>query len=622
MKQYYYLEKSSDTSADTLLVAGFASVLDKVLPPEKHTSSGICIEDMGSHYQVEIPESIDAHDLQQFQPYPLLRPLKTDKYVDKLATEQFCLREVFDYQREREKSAAYFEQLRKIPASDRRDSNPLYAGLQPPDPMLGHYQAINQMKIASSFNDLAQRWFYLGELQRHYVQILLDLFSELPNDLERALQSCQQLAQEHHLKKDMFVTALQILNPTSGKGANASKARELIRSIGNLDSFWLFEFLKFVGFLDITAPYVIQSSKDRKTYILQPQKAELTALKRIMREFRRDCWSSTAVKLDVLTALRFTLKYVQHRERVLKGEAEEDPFEPEQLYSLARGFEVTSYKDLGSAYATMNIASLNLPRWLPPLKTLDDAQIASALLEEHLQIILRIRSGRPNNEEGSEEYALLRAYRDFLSGGNLKSFWIFTTMYSGYYVSQREAGKYPQQFTTFGLEYLIYMNKHTNYSVIMENEGFKRVASAIRQATVIAQYRRSQQRDRTYEVRYGLGQELMREVHYPDKFILAISTFLQQYNAETAREEEKVANRLGRALTSQDRRAYKLRLSVANTDIKQLIQLIDEFGAEPVCSLLVACGYARDGRPTISDDKHLEQSQDAEEDASTVDAEN
>ena len=159
-------------------------------------------------------------------------------------------------------------------------------------------------------------------LQRQHVQILLDLFSTLPNDLARAVQACQQLAQEHHLKKDVSVTALQILNPTSGKGANATKARELLRSIGNLDSFWLFELLKFVGFLDITAPYIIQGSKDRKTYILQPQNAELTALKRIMREFRAVCWSSTAVKLDVLTALRFTLAYVHHRERVLQGEAQ------------------------------------------------------------------------------------------------------------------------------------------------------------------------------------------------------------------------------------------------------------------------------------------------------------
>jgi hypothetical protein len=517
------------------------------------------------------------------------------------------------YTEEREKSKIYFEQLRKIPPGQRRPDNPLYAQLQPPHPLLGHYEAISQMKIAGSFNELAQRWFYLGELQRQHVQVLLELFSELPNDLERARQACQKLAKEHkQLKKDVNVTALQILNPTTGKGANAAKARELIRSIGNQESFWLLELLKFTGFLQITAPYIIQGSKDRKTYILQPARAELAALKRIMRDFRAACWSSTAVKLDVQAALRFTLLYVRHRARVLSGEAEHDPFEPEQLYSLAHGFEVTSYKDLGSAYATMNIASLNLPRWLPALRTPEEAWRAFAVLDEHLQVIQRIRSGRPNNEEGAEEYALLRAYRDFLSGNDFTSFWKCTSMYSGYYISQREHGKYPQQFTTDGLEYLISMSKHTHYAAIVQSEGFKRIASAIRQATVIAQYRRSQQHDRTYEVRYGLGQELMREVHYPAKFIQAISAFLYEYNAETAREEEKTANRLGRALTSQDRRTHKLRMSVATTDIDQLIALIDEFGAEAVCSLLIAYGYARDGRLAPSEDQATGQEQDAD----------
>ncbi len=618
----YYIEKTNDNSADILLAAGFAELLRGVIPKGKRVAAGIVIRDGGPYYQIETAIELEASDLQQLTPSILLRPLKTEKYTDKYAmNDGLRLSNCFEYQKEREKSTAFYEKLRKLPPELRRpgalarmDDNPVLAGLFPPDEQLGHYQAINQMKIASTFNELAQRWFYLGELQGQHTQILLDLFSELPNNLARAVQMCQDLAKKHNLKKDVFVTALQILNPTAGKGANAPKARDVSRSIGNQDSFWLFELLKFVGFMDITAPYIIQGSKDRKTYVLQPVNAELTALKRIMKDFRAVCWSSTAVKLDVMAGLRFTMAYVEHRERVFKGEAEADPFEPDQLYSLAQGFEVTSYKDMGSAYATINIASLNLPRWLPRLQTAEEAQRAGEFLEEHLQVMQSVRSGRPNNEEGAEEYALLRAYRDFLSGNTLQPFWTFTTAYSGYYLSKREDGKYAQQLTLSGLEYLIAMSKQTHYATIGQNEGFQRIASAIRQSTVIAQYRRSQQRDRTYDVRYGLGQELMREVHYPDKFILAISTFLQQYNAETAREEEKAANRLGRALTSQDRRTHKLRGSVARTDIDHLLKLIDEFGAEPVCSLLVAYGYARDSRSTSPDEATVVPVQQNDED--------
>src|SRR5260370_13993684 len=114
----------------------------------------------------------------------------------------------------------------------------------------------------------------------------------------------------------------------------------------------------------------------------------------------------------------------------------------------------------------------------------------------------------------------------------------------------------------------------------------------------MAQYRRTQSSDRSnevrYEVRYGLGQELMREAHYPDKFSAALSRFLHQYNAETAREEEKLANKLKRALVPEDRRKNKMRGSVAYTDIDAIVHLIDDFGSEQVCSLLVAYGYARD----------------------------
>lgn len=88
----------------------------------------------------------------------------------------------------------------------------------------------------------------------------------------------------------------------------------------------------------------------------------------------------------------------------------------------------------------------------------------------------------------------------------------------------------------------------------------------------------------------------MREARYSDKFIATLSRFLQQYNAETAREEEKLANRLQHALTPTDRRNYKLRGTVAYTDIDEIVALIDDFGSEQVCSLLVAYGYASEPR--------------------------
>src|SRR5207249_8048250 len=119
-----------------------------------------------------------------------------------------------------------------------------------------------------------------------------------------------------------------------------------------------------------------------------------------------------------------------------------------------------SYKDMGSTYATMNVASINLPQWLPGIAALSEAEATSKLLREHIQIIQQIRNSK--GEEGSEEYELLRFYRNFLSGHDLKPFWKFTTAYSGYLISQREDEKNPKrhirQFTTTGLENILAMN--------------------------------------------------------------------------------------------------------------------------------------------------------------------
>lgn len=605
-ESHYYIEKTSDTSADTLLAVGFASLLKEVLWQNGKSAKGILIQDAGSYYQVEIPTPLTSADLQNLEPFAIIKPLVTDKYIDKQAKQGQKL-DGFDYQRQQEISKSYYEKLRKLPPEYRtpearanKSAYPLFAGIEEPDSQLDLYRAINQMKIAGSFNELAQRWYYLEYLQREHIHILLELFGSPINDIENAIIACTKLAKEHGLKKDAYVTALQIINPTTGKGANYAKASELTRAIGNQDSFWLLELLKFVGFMYAAAPYIVQGNKDRKTYVLQPKTIDLSTLQLMMDEFRAVCWSSTVVKLDIMASLRFAQTFIRHRQQALKGEAEDDFFGEEQVYSIAHGFEVAFYKDMGSAYATMNVSSINLPYWLPRIKTVEKAEAALNIVKEHVQIIQRLRNSK--GEEGSEEYELLRFYRDFLSGRDLRPFWKFTTAYSSYLISQHEHEKSPQRqirpFTTTGLENIIEMNTtatQNKLTDITRNEGFKRIAYAIRQSTITAQYRRAQLGDRTYEVRYGLGQELMREARYRDKFMVALSEFLQRYNAETAREEEKAANKLGHKLTPENRRAYNLRASIPYTDIDEIADLIDRFkSSELIGSMLVAYGYARE----------------------------
>lgn len=604
----YYIDKINDTFSDALLAVGFAELLQEVQRQIRKLDR-IMIRDAGSCYLIESNTSTTQDDLQHLTPFRLVRGLiPKDKENNQVEPGEQISQDVagegFNYQERIDESKAYYAKRKEVRGMP--DAQAIITNLTKPHPQLGHYQSITQMKIASTFNDLTQRWMAIGPLQGEYISILFTLFQTPGNDVDAARDACQALLKKAQLKQAMTSTALQIINPTTGKGANRPKANGLADT--NLDSFWPLELLKFAGFMVVSAPYVIQGGKDRKTYVLQPKTIELSKLKSIMRDFRSACWSSTAVKLDIMASLRFAETFLEHhrvalRDQTQKQSEEDEAFDEEQVTSVAHGFDVAFYKDMGSAFATMNLSTINFPQWLKPVKTLHDAEQALALLKEHRSIIQGIR--RSNGEEGSEEYELLRAYRDFLSGYDLAPLWVFTTAYSAYLISQHEheknAKRWLRQLSSTGLEQIIEMTSTTQtqpLSRITSNPGFQRIAYAIRQSTVRAQYQRSQERDREvrYDVRYGLGQELMREVRYREKFIAALATFLTQYNAETVREEEKLATKLGVRITPEQRRRYKLRGTVSISDIDEIITLIDTFDAETVGSLLVAYGYASDLR--------------------------
>ena len=118
------------------------------------------------------------------------------------------------------------------------------------------------------------------------------------------------------------------------------------------------------------------------------------------------------------------------------------------------------------------------------------------------------------------------------------------------------------------------------YSEIIENEGFKSIAEAIRRSTVIPQYIKAKDNKTLYDIRYGLGQGLKRKAAYKQEFLIALSDFIHLYNQENAQKSES--------------KGTQYRKNVCTSDIESIVQLVDKFGSEVVCNLLVAFGYARD----------------------------
>jgi hypothetical protein len=129
------------------------------------------------------------------------------------------------------------------------------------------------------------------------------------------------------------------------------------------------------------------------------------------------------------------------------------------------------------------------------------------------------------------------------------------------------------------------------FSQILQTEGFKNVAYAIRHSTVVPQALKARKLKPVVSIRYGLGQQLARKSAYPSDFIAEIAEFLHMYNAENAQLREN--------------RRTVYRKNVTTADIDALAQLVDKFGSKVVCNMLIAYGYAREPQ---QEDKHDDES--------------
>ncbi|HLG63775.1 MAG TPA: hypothetical protein VKY19_17675 [Ktedonosporobacter sp.] len=599
--QTFYVNQTNNTSADTLLTLGWAALLQEVCNRLGRPDITIVLRQQRGSYEITLSHPLREEQLNCDQWIALLDPLISAKQDERQAKKGRTLQDGFRYDEEREKQKQLAEQRKHLEPRLRTPdafwrNEPELEKLRKiaPRPELAHYQAINMMKVPDTFNEIVLRWQALtGQQQWLTIALLCRLFSQEQNDIEAACKAWENLAKEQGIERKTMVTAVQVINPTTGKGSNTPKSDHLTSA--GLDSFWLLELLKFKGFMLGAAPYVLKGSKDRKTYVIQPATVELGTLARMMDQFRQICWSSTAIKQDIFAALRLTQVLVKHRQTQLSSRQGLEAWEEGPIVSIASGFDVAFYKDMGSAHATMNVSTINVPTWFPQLDTLQATEDAELFLQEHLRIIRRIEGHQ--GKEGNDELELLRTYRDFLSGHDLNPFWTFAASYGNYLFRQRDHEKnvlrWLPQLTKKGLDFLIMQSNHDDLRTITQNRGFQRIASAIREATVRAQRRTSQENDNRYEVRYGLGQELIRKARYRDDFMNALNKFLFLYNEETAREEEKVAKQLQRRLQREDYHKYRLRFPVTTADIDQLEDLLDRYPTELIAKKLVAYGYAR-----------------------------
>lgn len=610
--QTFYSDNDSGTMADVLKAVGLAEVFGAWLGALGRDQAPIMIEDYGTHFQIHLPSLLDDSAISSIhQPFEVGR-VKLLIGKDGTEMERWNAWSLggFLYEEMQVQRAAYFEYLKKLSAEQRafffkHPEAEEFAGLRKltPHPDLRFYAYIlNQLKGGRSYNALLSQW-YGPDIEAFHLNLrcVLTSFAQAPNDVLSASLRWDQAMKQHGASYQLMTTRWQLSNPTSGKGGNAPKAKKL--TITNIKGFWLLEYLKLIGLFAVGVPMTVAGTKDRKTYVLRPTRVERSTLAEMTAAFRQSLYSTSATKLDIMAVLLFTrllVIYLQKGSSPLESACPTPAFseaEP-QIADVARCFEVAFYKDMGSALATMDVATLNLPSWVCSITTAQAAQAVQVLLDEHIAAMRAIQTAQ--GEEGEEEREILYHYRDFLAGGTVGWFLDFAASYGDYILRKRRRKEWGRPLTTDGLEKLMaYAQDKKTFSPILKQEGFRAIAEAIRRSTILAQYYDLREEGYPFEVRYSLGQELRTTASYPDDFLGALSDFLRSYNAENMRIDKRIKQG---SLPGRYRRRF-----LRNEHLNQLIELVDEYGSEVVCKLLLASGYMFNSthpaaQPTDSDD--------------------
>lgn len=577
----YFIDKCTGTFADNLAAFGLAYVLNAVADER----STIRLSDVGPAYAVACDPPLQKEwvdECEFFVGAPFLITTKNGvKQVKGTNIDPGTLPPAggdvaVDYEEERQVRADYFTQLKIAQEITKQRGNAAATGnflVREPHPDWDLFRAINPAAI-EGYNAIQAEWWQAKDTFPELLDILLLMTTSFPNNIEAAEDRWRSLCRTMGWAEKQ-ATSLQLFNPSQGKGTSARKTTW--SSPNNLKGFWLLEWLKIAGMFKAGLTKLMAGSKDRKTYVLSPVNLEWGMHASVMKTFRRSMQRAEGpLRTDTLAVLRYTRACLEHDEKARVLSAKEK-YLGKKPADLVCGMQMAFYKDLGNAVATMNIASLNLPLWIAPSGP-EELAMFMETIDEHINLIRNL------DENHGDAYQLLNLYRDFLSASDLDPFFAFTAAYSGFMISQRERGKYAPAFTTHALE-VLFMNsddEKKSYSRILKDPGFQRIAYAIRHSTIIPQsYKRSGSRPNV-DIRYGLGQQLIRKANYPDDFLAELSEFIIRYNAENFQLREK------------DRNPF--RKDVRCEDLEKITHLVDKYGSRLVCNMLVAYGYATEPR--------------------------
>ncbi|KAB2952699.1 hypothetical protein F9B85_08590 [Heliorestis acidaminivorans] len=583
-KPVFRVYQKTGTYADVLEAVGLGYFLNMLMPKNVER-----ITDRGSYYEIILRrakpiEEWNFNRIVKAPGYPYFST-KKDKQVP-IGYDQY------DYEEEKEREKRYWEKIEKNKKlkKEKAVTEDVYQAMEEDKPHPRH-SLMKNLYVLQAFNSHNKLLQEISQAEPE--EIREALLEKLQSYTETALQqehlilsaqTSKSNKKEHKKRKKAFspsVSAVQALNPIIGKGVNRTKPTGT--GLAGLPSSyvdWFAEYLRYIAVHRIANAYNIRD--DIKIAVIVPADVTFTYLEQLSDKFVKvQHFKKSSCQIDIQNIIAMARELLYQSQQ--KQEQEEiDSIRkktPKKVISaVANGY----FKSLGTGKALINVSSIGLPGWFP-IETAEDVDLWLGILDEHKSIIDWLK------EEHSEEAKLLFQYRDFISSGNLKDLLNFSVNY-GLFAFRETANSSKEKRIRMSEELLerlvIALNK--GYSVIVSNPGFKAVADAIRRATVSEQFRKAQGKQE-YEIHYGLLSDLKRKARSKKDVVALLGDFISSYNYENARKAEVTSKQVQRP--DQEETFY--RQNVTDEQVIQLVELIDDFGPEPVTMLLAAVGSAK-----------------------------
>jgi len=595
----YYITKNSGFYQDTLIMYGFARLIDMIINCDRNKKIEVLLKDVGLYYEIILDEyKLVEDDVDVFCNKPqigfdyIFQESKNGTKMPMHPKDKNQLKlNTIDIQKEWEKLKNKSNENSEKKQTVRPDFS-IYA-------LFSHFsiEFLSKAHEAGStqggmFTRTFLQLFLNRDKYKNFIKAILLQFSKPITFNEVDFNKIAfpkkdstgnkieylKIGKNHKIEK---TTYNQLINPPSSKGINSNKPR-----LGELsgDPNLLIEYLKLLGCFE--GMYNLGGSsdfEDYRIYVIEPKEIHLSMLREVKKTFKRTFFSGSTVKGDIFSELMFSKELLLHA----KKESSSFSFSFEDIYSpsnYVNGFYICHFMTIKKSppkkHAPINLAYLGIPSFINSNDSEDFDRWLSIL--DDLISITRSIKGSLKNEESGEAITGLNKLRDFLSTSKIESFLDFQIWYGCYLMfafnkKNQDHQWFVKTFKTNTLNKIYYSMSIKNFKIseITSNEGFLKVAYAIRKSTVTLQYTPKEQRQ--FEIRYGVAQSLKNKSKSTSDLAAYIGEFIGTYNSETARKAEL---------------SKGFRKIVRKDELNEFYSLLDKYPSKVVGALLASYGFA------------------------------